>query len=276
MPNKLIHNRFSENVETRLSRLTTTIDKAPIGIAHVSPSGHWLMVNRHLCDMLGYTEPELTRKTFQDLTYAPDLAQDLRHVERMLNGEISSYSMEKRYLRKDGSLIWGRLSVSLIRDQNGAPEYFISVVEDISSRKQMEEDLQRSKQRLQLFRALPGVASWELNLDSGKCEWSEETYKLMEQDRSVQPSLDLFLGLIHPEDRNRVHKAIDEAITGKKEYNVEFRIIPPSKKVKYIVARGRVFYNLGNPVLSGVAWEGRLRLKSLGYSALPTQPSNQG
>ena len=246
-----------------LSRLTMTIERAPIGIANVSPTGQWLTVNRHLCDILGYAEPELRKKTFQELTYPPDLEQDLANVERTLKGEIPGYSMEKRYVRKDGSIIWGLLFVSLIRKPDGTPDYFISIVEDITLRKRMEEELNRSQQRLQLFQALPGVGSWELDLEAGKCSWSTETYNLLEQDRSLEPTLARFLELIHPDDRARVQQAVEDATAGRKEYNVEFRVVPRPNRVKHVVARGRVFYNLGNPVLGGVAWEGRRYLDLL-------------
>lgn len=244
-----------DTIEEQFSRLARTIEKAPIGIANVSPSGQWLMVNRHLCEMLGYSEPELMKRTFQDITCPPDLAEDLRQVNRVLKNEISGYSLEKRYVRKDGSLVWGLLTVSLIRNSDGSPAYFISLVQDISLRKRMEGELQRSENRLQLLQALPGIGSWELNLDSGKCSWSAETYELMDQDRNLEPSLASFMTMVHPGDRKRVEKALKQAVTGKREYNAEFRIITPSKKVKHIFSRGRVFYNLGNQVLSGVAWE---------------------
>ncbi|HVO63962.1 MAG TPA: PAS domain S-box protein [Terriglobales bacterium] len=249
-------------VGEQVARLARTIEKAPIGIANISPTGQFLMVNRHLCDMLGYSEPELMRRTFQDITYPPDLAEDLRQVDRVLRNEISGYSMEKRYVRKDGSLVWGLLTVSLIRNADGSPAYFISIIQDITLRKRMQAELQRSENRLQLLQALPGIGSWELDLDTGKCNWSAETYELMEQDRNMEPSLASFIAMVHPLDRKRVEKAVEQAVKGKREYNAEFRIVTPSKKVKHIFSRGRVFYNLGNQVLSGVAWE------------KPTKPKN--
>lgn len=242
-------------LEERLTRLSMTIEKAPVGIANVSPTGQWLMVNRHLCDMLGYSEPELAKKTFQDITHPEDLAEDMRQVERTLSNEISGYSMEKRYIRKDGSVVWGLLTVSLIRDADGAPSYFISIVQDISMRKRMEAELQRSNERVKLLQTLPGIASWELDLDSGRCSWSSETYELLEQDRNVEPTLAGFLEMVDRRDRARVERAIREATENRREYNTSFRVITPKKNVKNIVARGRVFYNLGNQVLSGVAWE---------------------
>jgi len=248
-------NKDQEALEQRLARLSLTIEKAPVGIAHVSPGGQWLMVNQQLCKFLGYSPAELMKKTFQDLTYPPDLAEDLAQVDRLLRNEISGYSMEKRYVRKDGKLVWALLTVSLIRNSEGSPEYFISVVQDINLRKRMEADLERSQMRLQLLRVLPGVGFWELNLDSGKCNWSSETYDLMEQDPGMEPSLNSFIAMVHPGDRKRVEKALATAVKGQRQYDVTFRIVTPQKKTKQIISRGYVFYNLGNPVLTGVAWE---------------------
>jgi len=118
-------------------------DQAAIGIACVSLEGKWLTVNQKLLDIVGYEREELLAKTFQDITHPEDLETDLAHVMQVLRGEIHTYSMEKRYFRKNGSVVWINLSVSLVRDEAGNPAYFISVVEDISARKLAE--LERKK-----------------------------------------------------------------------------------------------------------------------------------
>jgi len=126
-----------------------TFEEAALGMAHVGLDGRWLQINRKLCEILGYTREELLSMTFQDITYPEDLDADMEHVRQLLEGQAHRYSMEKRYIRKDGSLVWANLSVSLLRDADGAPLYFISVVEDISARKQMEEALARSYNELE-------------------------------------------------------------------------------------------------------------------------------
>ncbi len=108
-------------------------------MAHVALDGRWLRVNQKLCDILGYSYEELTRQTFQDITYPPDLPEDLALLAKLQAGEINTYALEKRYIRRDGSLIWANLTVSLVSNADGSPDYFISVVEDISQRKQLEE-----------------------------------------------------------------------------------------------------------------------------------------
>ena len=124
-------------------RFRGTFEQAAVGIAHVAPDGRWLRVNRRLCDIVGYTEQELWTRTFQDLTHPDDLDRDLSYVRDMLDGKLQTYSMEKRYFRKDGSIAWGDLTVSLVREPSGQPKYFISVVQDIGARKQAESERER-------------------------------------------------------------------------------------------------------------------------------------
>jgi PAS domain S-box-containing protein len=108
-----------------------TFNQAAVGMAHVSLSGGWLKVNRKLCDIVGYTQAELQKISFQHVTHPDDLRTDLALVEKVLAGEIDTYSLEKRYLKKNGEILWANLTVSLVRDEARRPLFFISVVEDI-------------------------------------------------------------------------------------------------------------------------------------------------
>ncbi|MGD0950759.1 MAG: PAS domain S-box protein, partial [Candidatus Binatia bacterium] len=114
-----------------------------MGIAHVDLEGRWLRVNRRLCDIVGYTEPELRMRTFQDITHPDDLDRDVGYMRDVLDGKIQTYSMEKRYLRNDGSIVWIDLTVSLVREPSGQPKYFIGVMEDIDARKRAESERER-------------------------------------------------------------------------------------------------------------------------------------
>jgi len=140
--------RAQAELEESERRFRGTFAQAAVGIAHVAPDGHFLRINDRFCQLVGYAREEMLRRTFQLITHPADLDADLAYVRRMLEGEIPTYSMEKRYIGKDGSLIWVDLFVSLVRDAEGRPEYFISVVQDISQRKQAEETLRRSEELL--------------------------------------------------------------------------------------------------------------------------------
>ena len=127
------------------TRFRGIFDQAAVGIALVGRDGRWLRVNDKLCAILGYSREELLQKTFQDITHPDDLDADLGYVRRMLAGEIATYGMDKRYIRQDGSLVWIRLTGSLVWRALGEPDYFISVIEDISAQKQAEEALRRQR-----------------------------------------------------------------------------------------------------------------------------------
>jgi PAS domain S-box-containing protein len=132
----------------RETQFRATFEQAAVGIAHVGLEGAWLRVNQRLCDIVGYTSDELLHKTFQDITHPDDLDTDNNYVRQILSGEIQTYSMEKRYIRKDRSLVWINLTVGPVRDDTGALKYFVSVVEDISARKRAQAELDVSQRRL--------------------------------------------------------------------------------------------------------------------------------
>lgn len=134
-------NRAEEELKGSEARFTSAFEHASIGMALVSPEGRWIKVNRALCHFMGYEAEELYHKTFQDITHPEDLELDLLQVRQMLAGEILSYQMEKRYFHKEGRIVWALLSVSLIRDPQGKPLYFISQIQDVTERKEAEAAL---------------------------------------------------------------------------------------------------------------------------------------
>ncbi|MCE0497594.1 MAG: PAS domain S-box protein, partial [Methylacidiphilales bacterium] len=135
-----ITERKEREQELRLSeeRFSNAFENAPIGMALVMPDGLWLKVNRALCRIVGYTEQELYGMTFQEITHPDDLASDLELARRVLADEIQYYEMEKRYIHKRGHQVWIHLSVSLVRDDEHRPLYFVSQIQDITERKESE------------------------------------------------------------------------------------------------------------------------------------------
>ena len=118
-----------------------TFENAPIGIAHIAIDGAWLRVNQKLHVILGYRNGELLGKTFLDMTHPDDIPADLAHRQGLLSGEVESYEMEKRYIRKNSSVVWCNLTVGCVRLSDGSIDYFVSAVEDISTRKRAEEQI---------------------------------------------------------------------------------------------------------------------------------------
>jgi len=126
-------------------RFRATFEQAAVGIALVSPDGRWLRVNDRLCEIAGYSRDELLACRFQDITHPDDLEADRLSVRKMVAGEIRTAALEKRYLRKDGSIVWVNVTFSLLRKQDGQPDYFIAMVEDIRARKEAERALSESQ-----------------------------------------------------------------------------------------------------------------------------------
>ena len=119
----------------------SAFEDAAVGMAMTGLDGRWMKVNKALCETLGYTEQELLATTFEEVTYAEDRDANSDYSLRMREGKLGSYQMEKRYVRKDGKVIWATLSVSLVRDAGGQPLYSISQVQDVTARKEAEDEL---------------------------------------------------------------------------------------------------------------------------------------
>ena len=153
-----------------------TFEQAAVGIAHISQDGTFLRINQKFCDIVGYSREEMMGQTFQDITHPDDLKGDLEQVNLLLEGKKKTYSIEKRYFHKDGATVWVRLTVSLVRDLSGKPDYFVSVIENIDKRKLAEESLRKSEEG---FRNLmeQSPLSIQIHTPDGKLHRSNAAYE---------------------------------------------------------------------------------------------------
>lgn len=137
---KLVDERTKELQESE-SRFRNTMENAPIGMGLATLDGHFIRVNRALCTILGYRRDELEKMSIREVTHPEDMVSSNANIRRLLDGEIDSYRQEKRYLRKDGEVVWVQLTASIERDGAGMPLYLIGQIEDISERRMAEEAL---------------------------------------------------------------------------------------------------------------------------------------
>lgn len=223
-------------------RFSSAFEYAAIGMALVSPSGRWLKVNRSLCDLLGYTEAELMVKTFQDVTHPDDLSTDLGYVQQMLAGELRTYEMQKRYFHKLGQVIWVRLSVSLIRNQQREPLYFISQIENITERKKAEFLLVESEQRWSFALEGAGDGVWDWNVSESLVFFSKRWQEMLgyPAPEEIRTSQVEWSGRIHPDDRSRVMGNLEAHLAGKVPYSNEHRVLCQDGTYKWILSRGIV------------------------------------
>jgi diguanylate cyclase (GGDEF)-like protein/PAS domain S-box-containing protein len=152
-----------ERAYVAAKKFAGAFSSAALGMALVSLEGRWLDVNDALCGILGYTRAELLLIDFQTLTHADDLNTDLALLGDLLAGRRDHYHMDKRYLGKAGNLVWGRLSVSLVRSESGEPLHFVSQIQDVTVQHQSSQQLRESEQRTRV--TLDAVADMVLTLD---------------------------------------------------------------------------------------------------------------
>ncbi|MBN1316537.1 MAG: PAS domain S-box protein [Anaerolineales bacterium] len=127
-------------------RFRAIFEQAAVGVAQISPEGRFLRINQRYCDIVGYTLEEMMNLTFQEITYPDDLEFCLENTRQVLTGEIPTYSIEKRYIRQDGEVVWVNLTVSLVHESSGASRYFVCVIEDITLRKRAQDALRESEE----------------------------------------------------------------------------------------------------------------------------------
>lgn len=134
-----IRNQFEIALQRSEEQFHRALDMAPIGMAIIALDGKYLEVNHALCRLTGYTKDELLSLSYQDITHPDDITNDRLSVEQLINGKINLYHTEKRYLRKDGGMIWVQITASILADkQTNSPLHFIVQIEDITLRKQSE------------------------------------------------------------------------------------------------------------------------------------------
>jgi PAS domain S-box-containing protein len=185
--------------------------------------------------MLGYSQTELRGKNFLDLTHPDDREASRTALRRFLSGEISSsLQKEKRYIRKDGGIVWVRLFTSLVRGQHNQPQYFISVLEDITEQKLIEERLRASEARLTEAQHLAKVGNWERQMDTGQAHWSDEIRRILGLPADAPASFPAFVNCVHPKDREKILEGERRARSTLQPVETEYRIIRPDGEVRFL------------------------------------------
>ena len=222
-----------------------TFYSCPVGLAHVSVDGSFIRVNKPLCDFLGYSNEELTKLTFQELTSPDYLDRDLGYLESLLKGEVDNYTLEKRYLRRDGEQVWAQLTVSLVRDQRGNPDYFISVVEDIDEKKRIQSELFQIDA---LFSKIVSAFSdrtfiWVATPDFKKLHYVNDGYAniLGRNEYELYCNPMSFIDHVHEDDKARVSKQFSQRPL--QNWDIQYRIYDAKGEVKYLHDRGSLIYD---------------------------------
>ena len=209
-------------------RFRVAFEDAPIGMVLSHADGTTAQVNRAICQILGYTAPELVALTLRERTHPDDLPLSLANIQRAVAGEIAGFEQEKRYLRKDGRIVWALLSATLVRDERGEPLYFVSQIQDITQRKEAETELAATHQRAR--EVLERITDGFFALDREWCftyvnEAAEQILGLDRDNLLGRSIWDVFPRAVEAPIYAAFHEALAEGAT----VGIEFQAAPGGK-----------------------------------------------
>ncbi|WP_028317308.1 PAS domain S-box protein [Desulfobulbus elongatus] len=220
----------------------TTIEQATVGIAVIALGGRCLVANRALSALFGFSREAMRTKTWQQLTHPDEVAVDEQHIARLMAGETSSYTREKRFVACDDTVFWAHLGVTLIRKPTGEPDYFIAVVENIQARKEIEAALLESSQLLTDMAAMAHVGGWTFEPATGKGTWTPEALRIhdLPEDApfSAAAGLEYYIG----EHRRAIEAAIRTAVEKAVPYDLELEMQTRTGRRKWV-------RTIGHPVV---------------------------
>jgi PAS domain S-box-containing protein len=241
---------FEAHQKTKASeeRFRTVYEQAAVGIAQVRPDGSFIELNQKFCDIVGYSKEEMLQLNFKDITHPDDLHLDLENVKQVMDGVKDSFTIKKRYIHKDGRILWINLYSNIVRDKHGNPKYAIAVINDITRQKQAEQALKASEER---FRTVYEQAAIGLSQVYPSGDFIDANQKFCDiVDYSKEELLKMnFKDITHPDDLNSEMEIIKKIANNELDtYNIEKRFIRKNGDVVWINLFSTVVrYKDGNP-----------------------------
>ena len=234
-------------------RFRNCFDLPLIGFAITSTEKRWIEVNDRICSILGYSQDEIVQRTWSELTHPDDLAADIEQFNLILSGQIEKYSMDKRFIRKDGQVVWTSISVGCVRKPDGRVDYIIGLMEDITERKQNEEALRESEERYrkQFEEAIDAI--FLADLGTGMLvDCNIAASKLVEREKSE--IIGKHQSFLHPagDIKDGCSKTFKSHMTGESSELLEDRVITKSRQIKDVAIRASKITIEGKEVMQGI------------------------
>ena len=236
--------KAEEALRASEERWRKLFENSSAGIALIVPDGRFLASNLALQKMLGYTEEELDGLTAADLMSAEEHAACEQLRIEAIRGQRRGYRVERRFRRKDGTMIWTDVSGVLVPATGSESAFFAVVIVDINERKRAEEQLRRSEAFLAQGQRISHTGSWGWRVATGEIYWSEEHFRIFEFDpQTNKPSYSLFMERIHPEDRAPFEELLNRAVRDKSDFENNYRIVLPDGSIKFVRSVGQSLVN---------------------------------
>jgi PAS domain S-box-containing protein len=215
-------------------RWRSVFENSAIGVALTDLNGRFLVTNRVYQGMLGYTEEELQKLSFLDITHEEDFEANRTLIAELLAGKRQQFQIEKQYRRKNGSLVWVRNNVSVVPGTERVPRFLMALSEDITERKLAEEKLRRSEAFLAGGQRLSLTGNFSWRLDTDEITFSEEACRIFEFERDALVTLERIASRVHSEDIPLLSEKIEGARLGGGEQDYQIRLRMPDDSVKYL------------------------------------------
>lgn len=231
--------RQEEALRASEQRIRSVFAGAATGIAIASADGRFIEANPAFCDVVGYRVEELQALDLWTLTHPADLAANRPLVEKLLEGQIDSFVVEKRYLKKGGGAAWVRASMSVARTAGGAVQNIFAVTEDITERKQTEERLRRSQSLVAMAGRAARLGGWTVDLSAQHVDWSDEVCDIYEMPAGTVPTFEQTIAFYLPEWRPVALEAFQECATTGKPFDLEMEIVTARNRRRWVRAIGQ-------------------------------------
>ena len=233
-----------EEIRNSQARMRAVFENAGVGIAVTDLEGRYIEVNPKLAGDLGYSREEMLQRTTQQTLHPEDREKSKRLLDGLLRDDANSALIEKRFLRKDGSIVWALVAITPIRDAQGAVHSFVKMLIDITERKRIEGELVLTSERLSIATQGAGIGIWDRDVVTGNLVWDDEMYRLFGMRREDVASADHAWRVgLHPEDANQTREAFQAALRGESEYAPEFRICWPDGSVHTLKAAAKTLHD---------------------------------
>jgi len=229
----------SEELQATEAQFLRFFDLGLVGMALTTPGKRCLDVNAELCRMLGYSREEMLRGLWSELTHPDDLQADIAQFERVMAGEIDGYTLDKRWIRKDGQVLYTTMSANSLRASDGTVQFFIGLVQDITARHAAEEALRRSEANLAHAQRISHSGSWSWDAASGHVFCSQETLRIFGLDSAEHQDWCTFLRMIHPDDLEAVECTFEHALATASPYEIDYRILRRDGSMRHLVTEAQ-------------------------------------
>lgn len=231
-----------------IGQINSIFATAITGIAIARTTGEILLANPALCKMLGYSEDELCAMRFQDITHPDDFSENMRLVGEILSGKRENFVLEKRYQKKNGDLLWVRLSVASTLTIEKFPAGIFAVIEDISQRKALEDQLKLNENMLSMAGQMAHLGGWRLDLPAERVVWSDEVCAIHEVPFGTAPKVDEAIQFYAPEWRNMISEKVALCIEAGAAFDEELQIITSTGRQVWVRALGRAEYDVSGKI----------------------------